>query len=256
MVENISDARLPSHVLKLAAQSAEYSGLRRFHLAGVNIKRGPEKNADISLRSQCQNFHIRIVEHAVNSLYLMYVDNDQNTDNYVDYGTYKAFRQCEDLKSKIEMSYPEVNVPDFEPGMRDHFEQIRSKFDGNPGDKWCADDRLYKRAAKLDKIITDSFANGKWIPHMPSFLMIVNSQWRLGNAFVHGTNLLSEISVKDRHVGLQQASTKDLAEVLKLANWNVLLLLMHIDAKMGAKYSNEIVTSLFQIFERSFAAEK
>src|SRR6266849_7280688 len=57
IVECFPEAFLTSHVLALTAQSAENSRLGRFHLAGVNIERGPEKNADVSLRRKSQDFH-------------------------------------------------------------------------------------------------------------------------------------------------------------------------------------------------------
>jgi hypothetical protein len=193
-----------------------------------------------------------LVEHAVNSLYLMYVGDDQSVEDFVDYASYKVFREFEDLKSTSEMAYQNLNSTQIEPEIREHFEQIRSRFDGNRGDKWCVDDRLYKRAAKLDKIITDNFVNNKRIPHLPLYLHMVNSTWRFGSAFVHGTAevLMSEIVVRDSRVGLQQASTEELAQLLRSANLNLLLLLMHMDAKMGPKYSKEIVISLCDILER------
>src|SRR6266853_2000707 len=62
VVECFPEACLTSHVLALTAQSAENSCLGRFHLAGVNIEGGPEKNADVSLRRKSQDFHPRITE--------------------------------------------------------------------------------------------------------------------------------------------------------------------------------------------------
>jgi hypothetical protein len=65
--------------------------------------------------------------------------------------------------------------------VRKQAELVRQRFQNRRGDQWCVDDRLYKRAARVDGAI--SKAKGE---NDTSFKWLVNSVWRHASSHTHG----------------------------------------------------------------------
>src|SRR5260370_39824682 len=61
------------------------------------------------------------------------------------------------------------------------FEEVRDRFDGKRGDKWCPDDALHKRAAKVDAAVSHQLGEKR-----TDLLWLVNTLWRYASGYTHG----------------------------------------------------------------------
>jgi len=121
--------------------------------------------------------------------------------------------------------------PEEEKEIRQRFDAVRSRFDNARGDRWCADDRLYKRAARLDR------------ERGTDFLWLVNSLWRYGSAYVHGTAaaLSAQMAEAPQGVTFQRKYTREeAANALCNANLAFYLILLPLDVRLGGRNASEI----------------
>jgi hypothetical protein len=130
-----------------------------------------------------------------------------------------------------------VKVPaEQEAKMRQRYEAVRTKFDGKRGDKWCADDALYKRAARLDHTLRQPEVNTEW-------RLLVNAVWRHASTYTHGTaralaqQMIQEDEVTTFH---RKYTYREAEEVLHSANSAIYLALLPVAVRLGAKNVAEI----------------
>jgi hypothetical protein len=177
-----------------------------------------------------------LVEHAVNAVYMLAIADAQTADAFADYGDYLAYMQFLDLKANdpVLMS---VKVPaEQEEKMRVRYEAVRPKFDGKRGDKWCADDALHKRAARLDHTLRQPEVNTEW-------RLLVNAVWRHASTYTHGTaralaqQMIQEDEVTTFH---RKYTYQEAEEVLHSANIAIYLSLLPVAVRLGAKNVGEI----------------
>lgn len=170
-----------------------------------------------------------LVEHAVNSVYMLFVADAQTADDFADYGDYLNYTNLLDLKGTDEALLRQIVSVEEEEKLRLRYEAVRARFDGKRGDKWCTDDALYKRAIRSDRI------NGN---RRSDFLWLVNSVWRHASMYTHGTSRAladqvrqeGEITIINRKYAYSEAS-----EALHSANPSLYLVLLPVDVRLGGK---------------------
>ena len=179
-----------------------------------------------------------LVEHAVNTVYMITVADGETADAFADYGDYLAYVQFLDLKAS-DPDLMRVKVPaEQEEKMRLRYEAIRAKFDGKRGDKWCVDDALYKRASRLDHTIRLPDVNTEW-------RLLVNAVWRHASTYTHGTARALSVQVTQEGdiTTFQRTYTyKEAEQTLHSANIAIYLSLLPVAARLGAKNVGEIHT--------------
>jgi hypothetical protein len=123
-----------------------------------------------------------------------------------------------------------------EEGSCEQFEAVRSRFQNKPGDRWCVDDRLSKRAARVDEKISQ--AKGE---EHTSFKWLVNSAWRYGGSHVHGIADALTNQASEDGVSVQRKYTREeVAQVVFSANLALYLVLLLVDLRLGGKNEGEI----------------
>ena len=177
-----------------------------------------------------------LVEHAVNAVYMLAIADAQTADAFADYGGYLAYTQLLDLKA-VDPDLMKVKVPaEEEEKSRLRYEAVRGKFDGKRGDKWCDDDALYKRAARLDYTLRKPDVGSEW-------RLLVNAVWRHASTYTHGTaralapQMAQEGEVTTFH---RKYSYKEAEPVLQSANTSIYLALLPIAVRLGAKNVAEV----------------
>jgi hypothetical protein len=177
-----------------------------------------------------------LVEHAVNSVYMLGIADAQTADAFADYGDYLIYEQFLGLKA-ADPALMSIKVPaQEEEKMRLRYEAVRAKFDGKRGDKWCADDTLYKRASRLDHTLRQPEVNTEW-------RLLVNAVWRHASTYTHGTAraLAPQMIQEGGITTFQRKYTYGEAEqALQSANTAVYLSLLPIAVRLGAKEVGEI----------------
>jgi hypothetical protein len=179
-----------------------------------------------------------LVEHAVNSVYMLYVADAQTADDFNDYGDYLIYKTLLDLKATDETVLRKEVTTVEEEKMRLRFEAIRTQFDNKRGDKWCVDDALYKRADHLDHVV--GAAKGE---QRSDFLWLVNSVWRHASTYTHGTAraLTEQVKQEDEVVTIKRKYTyEEAAQALHSANLALYLVLLPIDVRLGGKNTAEL----------------
>jgi len=179
-----------------------------------------------------------LVEHAVNAVYMLYIADAPTADNFNDYQHYLAFKALLDLKATDEALLRQLVSVDAENEARLRFENIRARFDEKRGDRWCADDALYKRAAKVD-----AFAGHQGGEKRSDFLWLVNSLWRYASGYTHGTAgpLADQLREEGESVVVHRKPTYDeAAKAMFAANSALYLVLLPIDARLGGRNSAEL----------------
>ena len=194
------------------------------------------------------------VEYGVNSAYMMYCGDDQTVEDFVDHSNYQIFKEFQTIKTANEPLFRSIVSAESQAEMQQRFEKLR-RFDTKPGDKWSVDDRLYKRAAKLEGAITE-YIRERYQSDFPSsnglvYTMLVNLLWRRGSAFVHGTagSILSELSSDHGAISLRQESADEAAKTLAIANYNLFLLLRATDSRLGAKNYSALLAVCGELLE-------
>lgn len=174
-----------------------------------------------------------LVEHSVNSAYMLFVADEQTADDFADYPNVRRYEELQHLKSTNENLVRQIFSLEDEEKLRQRFEAARARFQNRRGDRWCADDRLYKRASRVDEKISEAMQE----EHI-SFKWIVNSVWRFGGTYVHGAAdaLADQISETNEAVRIQRKYTcEEAAQVLSSANLSLFLILLLVDLRLGAK---------------------
>jgi hypothetical protein len=179
-----------------------------------------------------------LVEHAVNSAYMFYVADAATADNFADYLDHLAYTTLLDLKATDEaMVRKQVSVEE-EEKLRLRYEAVRAKFDGKRGDKWCVDDALYKRAARIDATLSAAKKE-----RVTDFLWLVNSIWRYASTYTHGTAfaLADQLSEGTEGVIIHRKYTYgEGAKVLQSANAALYFILLPVDVRLGGKHAAEL----------------
>ncbi len=159
-------------------------------------------------------------------------------DNFNDYQDYLAYKVLLDLKGTDEAILRKLVSSEKEEKGRLRFEEIRSRFDAKRGDKWCVDDTLYKRAAKVDWEI--SKATGE---QRSDFLWLVNSLWRYASMYTHGTAgaLSDQVQQKGDVVTIHRKYAYDeAANAVMAANSALYQVSLHVDVRLGGKNGAEL----------------
>lgn len=185
-----------------------------------------------------------LVEHAVNSVYMLSVADAQTADDYNDYGDYLSYKALRDLSATDETVLRKTVTVEEEEKMRLRFEAVRARFDDKRGDKWCADDALYKRAAHVDRT-----AGAASREQRSDFLWLVNSVWRHASTYTHGTAraLTDHIKQEGEVTTIRRKYThEEASQALHSANLALYLVLLPVDVRLGGKN----VTELNQRWER------
>src|ERR1700683_5076633 len=157
-------------------------------------------------------------------------------DAFADYGDYMSYLQFLDLKAiDLDLMSAKVPAPE-EEKMRLRYEAVRAKFDGKRGDKWCADDALYKRAARLDHTVRKPDVGSEW-------RLLVNAVWRYASTYSHGTaRALASQMVQEGEVTTfhRKYTYKEADQALHSANMSIYLALLPIAVRLGAKNVAEV----------------
>jgi hypothetical protein len=173
-----------------------------------------------------------LVEHAVNCGYMLRVADAQTADDFAGYQDYKLYLELQDLKATDEALLRQAVTAENEEELRKKYEGVRARFDNKRGDKWCADDRLYVRANKLDATMKEG---GK---EHHDFLWLVNSVWRYGSSFTHGSADALTHQMKETEEGVEfrrKYTNEEAAKALNSSTLALYLLFPIIDERLGGK---------------------
>ncbi len=179
-----------------------------------------------------------LVEHAVNAAYMLYVADAQTADNFNDYQDYLAYIVLLDLKSTDEPMLRTLVSLEQEEKCRLRFEEVRDRFDGKRGDKWCPDDALHKRAAKVDAAVSHQLGEKR-----TDLLWLVNTLWRYASGYTHGMAgpLSDQLEERGEEVWIKRKPTYgEAAKAMQSANSALYLVLLPMDARLGGKNAAEL----------------
>jgi Family of unknown function (DUF5677) len=179
-----------------------------------------------------------LVEHAVYAVYMLYVADSATANNFNDYQDYQAYKVLLDLKGTDEPMLRKLVSEEQEEAGRTRFEKVRDRFDDKRGDKWCADDALYKRAAKVDAVISSQAGKKR-----TDFLWLVNTLWRYASVYTHGMagSLSDHLEEKGEEVWVKRKPTyAEAAKAIQSANSALYQVVLPIDARLGGKNSAEL----------------
>ncbi|MGB9431864.1 MAG: DUF5677 domain-containing protein [Candidatus Acidiferrum sp.] len=179
-----------------------------------------------------------LVEHAVNAVYMLYVADSATADNFNDYQDYLAYKVLLDLKGTDEPMLRQLVSAEEEEKARLRFEKIRDRFDDKRGDKWCADDALYKRAAKVDAAVSSQAGEKR-----TDLLWLVNTLWRYASGYTHGMagSLADHLEEKGEEVLIKRKPTyAEAAKAMQSANSALYHVLLPIDVRLGGKNAAEL----------------
>jgi hypothetical protein len=215
----------------------DYIGLSLFNRC-LQIHEAAEIIARSSLIDDAWVLIRALVEHAVNSVYMLCVADARTADDFNDYGDYLNYKTLLDLKATDEaVLRGEVTAPE-EEKLRLRFEAVRARFDDKRGDKWCIDDAVYKRAAHVDRAV--AAARGE---RRSDLLWLVNSVWRHASTYTHGTAraLSDQVRQDGEVVTIRRSYTyEEAAQAMHCANLALYLVLLPVDIRLGAKNAPEL----------------
>jgi hypothetical protein len=179
-----------------------------------------------------------MVEHAINSAYMLLIADDQTASDFADYGKYTDYEYLRDIKLTNERAFRNQVSAETEENARARYEEVRERYENKRGmDKWCPDGALYKRAEVVDNFLS------KRTDGSP-FLWLANTAWRIASAYTHGAaSVLAEhVQPKEQtRVTLQRIYTPDEAtDVLNWANFALYLISILIDVALGGRNVAEI----------------
>jgi len=179
-----------------------------------------------------------LVEHTVNAVYMLQIADAVTADNFNDYQYYLAYKVLLDLKGTDEPMLRKLVSGEEEGKGRVQFERVRDRFDDKRGDKWCADDALYKRAAKVDAALSQQLGERR-----TDLLWLVNTLWRYASGYTHGTAgaLSDQLEERGEEVWVKRKPTyAEAAKAMQSANSALYLVLLPIDARLGGKNAVEL----------------
>jgi hypothetical protein len=179
-----------------------------------------------------------LVEHAVNAIYMLYISDAATADNFNDFQDYLSYKVLLDLKGTDEPMLRKLVSHEEEEKARLRFEKVRDRFDDKRGDKWCADDALYKRAARIDGAVSQQTGEKH-----TDLLWLVNTLWRYASQYTHGVAgpLADHFEEKEEIVVLRRKPTYgEAAKAMQSANSALYHVLLPVDARMGGKNAAEL----------------
>lgn len=179
-----------------------------------------------------------LVEYTVNCAYMLQVADAETANSYADYSDYERYQQHEDLKATDEDLAGQVVPREQADKLRAKYEKVRARYDDKRGDRWCKDDRLYRRAARVDERISEARKEKH-----TDFLWLINSIWRYASSYVHGSadSIAAQVTETKDGVKVQRKySEEEAAEVLYSANFALYLVLLLVDLRFGGKNAQEI----------------
>ncbi len=122
--------------------------LQAHEAAETLVRKSLVDDAWVIVRSQ--------VEYSVNCAYMLQVADATAADDFADFLDYQSYRELLDLKATNEDLLRQIVPAEREEELRKSYERVRGRFDVRSGDKWCKDDRLYRRAARIDDVISQA----------------------------------------------------------------------------------------------------
>jgi hypothetical protein len=179
-----------------------------------------------------------LVEHTVNAAYMLQIADAATADAYNDYQQYLAYKVLLDLKGTDEPMLRNLVSEKQEEEGRLRFEKVRGHFDDKRGDRWCADDALYKRAAKVDAAVSRQLGEKR-----SDFLWLVNTLWRYASGYTHGMAgpLSDQLEEKGEEVWIKRKPTyAEAAKAIQSANSALYLILLPIDVRLSGKNAAEL----------------
>ena len=179
-----------------------------------------------------------MIEHAINSAYMLVVADDQTASDFADYGKYTDYKYLQDIKGTDERAFRHQVSIEMEDNARARYESVRARYDGKKGmDKWCPAGPLYKRAELVDNALN------KRVDGSP-LLWLANTAWRMASAHTHGAAsvLAEQVQPKDEtRVTLQRIyAPEEAVAVVSWANFALYLISILIDVALGSKNVAEI----------------
>jgi Family of unknown function (DUF5677) len=180
-----------------------------------------------------------LVEHAINSAYMLLVADAQTADNFAEYSDYTDYEYLQAIKGTDEQAFRHQVSEEQEEKARQRFEKVRGRFKDKRGnDKWCPDGPLWKRADCVDKFIRERTSD-----ETNAFLWLANTAWRMGSAYTHGaaSALVDQLRQAGKEITIQRIYTQDEgAKVLHWANFALYIISIPIDIALGGKNVAEI----------------
>jgi uncharacterized protein DUF5677 len=179
-----------------------------------------------------------MVEHAINSAYMLVVADEQTASDFADYGKYTDYKYLRDIKGTDERAFRQQVSVETEEKARVLYEQVRARYDSRRGmDKWCPDGPLHKRAERVDNALN------KRVDGSP-LLWLANTAWRIASAHTHGAaSVLAEQvqPIQETRVTLQRIyGPEEAVAVVNWANFALYLISILIDVALGSKNVAEI----------------
>ena len=162
--------------------------------------------------------------HSVNAAHMLYVADAATADNFNDYQDYLAYTVLLDLKATDEPMLRTLVSLEQEEKCRLRFEEVRDRFDGKRGHKWCPDDALYKRATKVDAEVSRQLDEKR-----TDLLWLVNTLWRYASGYMHGTAgpLSDQLEERGEEVWIKRKTTyAEAAKAMQSANSALYLVLL------------------------------
>jgi hypothetical protein len=176
-------------------------------------------------------------ECAVNCAYMFRVAADSTVQDFVDYSHYKIFAESQRLKAIDPDVFRSIFSQEEEQTRRKLFESVRARFEKRRGDKWCIDDRLYKRAIEVD-----NFISNKWNVERHNFLLIAQTVWTWGSAHTHAAVevVMPRLTGSKEKMFFRSYADEEAAEALLSGTFTLYMLLSFIDDELGGKNAKAI----------------
>jgi hypothetical protein len=183
-----------------------------------------------------------LVEHVVNSAYMLVIGDDKAATDFIKYPTYWKYNLVRDLKNVDESRFRMSVSVEREEEIRKDYDALHTRFKDRRNGEWCVDGQLHKRAAKIDEILAQQLGQT-----YVEFRWLVNSEWRFASSHVHGMadTLLEQVTQAHGVITIEQTyEPEDAATALYSANFALALLLPLFDALLDGKYSSEVASRL------------
>lgn len=207
------------------ASAIFYRSLQTHEAVEILIRQQLVEDARVLLRV--------VVEHAVNFAYMLLIGDDSTVDDFNKYPMFWRYKVLQGLKVADEPRFRSTVSPGREEEIRVEHEALKPRFKGRGNGEWCADRKLYERAAKVDQKLGEALKT-KYV----EFLWMVNSEWRFASSYVHGTldSLLDQVSEASGVITIEQKfDAEDAATALYSANFALALCIRLLDNSLGEK---------------------
>lgn len=179
-----------------------------------------------------------LVEYAVNAVYMLCVADAATADNFNDYQDYQTYNVLKGLKDTDEPMLRRLVSSEEEEKARVRFEKVQGRFDGKHGDRWCSDDALHKRAARVDSVVS-----GQTGEKRTDLKWLVNTLWRYASGYTHGmAGALSNHFEENAHEVLikRKPTYREAAKAMQSANSALYQVALPVDVRLGGKNAAEL----------------